>query len=370
MENLTVHIDDSDLLALRARLRATQWAPEYANEDWRYGTYGAYLRELVDYWIDGYDWRAQEAAINAFEHRRVDIDGIPIHFIREPGRGDRPVPLVLTHGWPWTFWDMHRVIGPLADPAAHGGDPADAFDVIVPSLPGYGFSSPLRQTGVNFHRTADLWVKLMREVLGYGRFAAQGGDWGAFVTGELGHRHADKLIGIHLTNMIPLDVFSGATPYNIARRRSASHVAVHMLDPQTLSWALHDSPVGLAAWLLERRRAWGDCNGDVETRFSKDHLITTTMIYWHTRTFATSIRYYAEAMDHPWKPAHARTPVVEAPTGLSFFEPDSGPGPTDWQRGYFNIHYTRSHPRGGHFAPMEEPEALVEDIRATFRSLR
>jgi pimeloyl-ACP methyl ester carboxylesterase len=365
-----VALDDAFLTALHDRLRLTVWAPEYDNDDWRYGTNGTFLKSLTRYWLDDYDWRAQEAEINAFQHYRVALDGIPIHYIRCAGRGPRPIPLILTHGWPWTFWDMHKIIPLLSDPASHGGDAADSFDVIVPSLPGYGFSAPLRQRRVNFSRTAELWVKLMRDVLGYSRFAAAGADWGTLVTEELGHRFADHLIGIHLPYIAPLDLFNGPTPFSIPRRRAASHIAVHTLDPQTLSWAMHDSPVGMLAWMLERRRAMADCGGDVETSFSKDHLITTCMLYLATDTFVTSTRYYAEAIDHPWQPAHSRQPVVEAPTGLSFFLPETGPGPTPWHRSYFNLHYANSHTAGGHYAPYEAPAALAQDIRAMFRGFR
>ena len=174
----TIAIPDERLADLDRRLRQTNWARDYANDDWRYGTNGEYLRELVDYWITSYDWRAQEAAMNDYDHFRVELDGVPIHFMHVRGQGPNPKPLLLTHGWPWTFWDFKDVIGPLTDPASHGGDPAESFDVVVPSLPGFGFSTPLDKTGINWWTTADLWARLMKEVLGYERFGAHGGDWG------------------------------------------------------------------------------------------------------------------------------------------------------------------------------------------------
>lgn len=389
-EPFRIAFDDRLLAELAQRLARTNWPDDFANDDWRYGTNGAYLKSLVDYWRTAYDWRAQERAINAFAHYRVSLEGIPIHFIREPGRGPAPIPLILTHGWPWTFWDYHAVIRPLADPAAFGGDPADAFDVIVPSLPGFGFSTPLRTAGINFWRTADLWHTLMTQVLGFRRFAAQGGDWGALVTTQLGHKYAADLIGIHLTNAIPLTLFNHERPWDItagrlvpgdlpaparaaalaAQQRIASHVAVHVLDPQTLAYGLHDSPVGLLAWLVERRRAWGDTQGDVESRFSKDHLITTTMLYWATNSFVTSARFYAEAAHNPWRASHDRTPACQAPTGLTLLGGDVGAGLARDTASLFNLVYSKSHPTGGHFAPAEEPDRVVEDIRATFRLLR
>ncbi|HLY56107.1 MAG TPA: epoxide hydrolase, partial [Stellaceae bacterium] len=212
IENFTVNISEPVLDDLRRRLAATRWAADYANDDWGYGTNGAYLKELCAYWQDGYDWRRHERAMNGFRHFRTEIDGIPIHFIHERGKGPAPMPLVMTHGWPWTFWDLHKVIRPLTDPASFGGDPADAFDVVVPSLPGFGFSTPLRKPGYPYWRTADLWVTLMRERLGYDRFAAQGGDYGAFVTGQLGHKYAAHVIGIHVHLIGPMGMIRGNMP--------------------------------------------------------------------------------------------------------------------------------------------------------------
>ena len=214
-ESFRIEIPQSQLDDLRRRLESVHWARDFGNDDWRYGTNGVYLRELVDYWLSDYDWRAQERAINAYDHFRVPIDGNPIHFIHAPGKGPSPLPLILTHGWPWSFWDFEQVIGPLTDPEAHGGNPADAFEVIVPSLPGFGFSTPLEQTGINWWRTADLWNELMRDVLGHPRFCAHGGDWGALVTLQLGHRYPDSLHGIHITGAAPLDIFSGERPWAI-----------------------------------------------------------------------------------------------------------------------------------------------------------
>ncbi|MCB2063539.1 MAG: alpha/beta fold hydrolase [Novosphingobium sp.] len=382
------HIPEAILTDLQRRLENVRWAPEVGNADWRYGVNGDYLKDLAAYWRDHFDWRAQEAEINRFDHFRTEIDGVPIHFIRQAGEGPAPIPLILSHGWPWTFWDLRHVIGPLSRPEEFGGDPRDAFDVIVPSLPGFGFSGPPGEAGMNFWRNADLWHRLMTEVLGYPRYGAQGGDWGALVTTQLGHKYADSLIGIHLTNALPLDKFNSERNWDlnanavlpdapearaaaIARQRKfASHVAVHVIDPQTLAWMAQDSPVGLLAWLLERRRAWSDCGGDIESRFTRDELLVNATIYWATETFASSVRYYADTANYPWSPSHDRSPVVETPTGISFMVPDSGPGPSDAHRAYYNLVYSREHHSGGHFAPAEEPQKIVEDIRATFRPLR
>jgi len=384
-EPFEISIPDAELEDLRSRLSKWRRAADFANDDWRYGTNGEYLATLVDYWIDEYDWRAHEARINEFDHFRVAIDDIPIHYLHVRGQGPDPIPLVMTHGWPWTFWDFEKVLRPLSDPAAFGGDPADAFDLIVPSLPGFGFSSPLEQSGVGFARTAELWHELMHNVLGYERYAAQGGDWGSLVTAAIGHLASDHLIGVHESMGGFLDLDYGAIPADdyapeerdwaerVARRTPAvtSHMAAHTTDPQTLAFALNDSPVGLAAWIVERRRAWSDCGGDVERRFSKDDLLTTLSIYWHTRTIGTSMRFYWESMGEArWHPVHDHSPAVPTPSGFAIFLEDNILVPRKTAERYANVQRWTVMPRGGHFAPAEEPELLIDDIRAFFRELR
>ena len=395
-ERFEVAFPDTALEDLRSRLARTRFAPDYDNEDWRYGVPTSVLSEWALTW-QAFDWRAAEARINRFQHYRVQIEGIPIHFMHRRGRGTHPVPLILTHGWPWTFWDWHATIAPLADPAAHGGDSADAFDVVVPSLPGFGFSTPLNASDVNATRTAHLWVRLMTEVLGYERFAAAGGDFGNVVTAQLGHAHADRLIGIHLLGAIPLAPAAPLTPsplgpwtqdWGFPRPASpprdpvlaappmspppapSSHRVVHAVEPQTLAAALHDSPAGMMAWLLKGRHHWSDSRGDVRNSFSEDFLLTTFSLYWLTESLGSSIRAYRTGADHPWKPAHDRDPVVEAPTGISFFEYDQTSRSRFWAADYYNLVHTVHHPRGGHFSPAEVPEDVVTDIRETFRRLR
>jgi pimeloyl-ACP methyl ester carboxylesterase len=384
VDRFTIDVPQSVLDDLRDRLVRTRWADEFANEDWRYGASGAVLRELVDFWLDGYDWRAREAQMNQLAHFRTTLDDIPIHFVRELGKGPAPIPLILNHGWPWTFWDFHKVIGPLADPGSHGGDPADAFDVIAPSLPGYGFSTPLRTPGVNFWTTADLWTKLMTR-LGYERFATQGADWGAFVSSQLGHKYADRVIGLHIQLLAPLDTFSGGKPASsdyadeelawLKRNRAFArsemgYFELQRTKPQTIAWALDDSPLGLLAWIVEKRRRWSDCGGDVYRRFSREDLIDTVMLYWVGRSFGTSARYYYEAAHNPWTPAHDRSPRVEAPTAVAVFPQEVMLLPRRWAERNHNLRRWTPMPSGGHFGPMEEPEALVADIRAFFRTLR
>ncbi len=380
-----IHFPESALDDLRRRLEHVRWPIDPGNEDWRYGANRAYLEELVAYWRDEYDWRTHEATMNTFSHYKVDIDGVPIHFLREPGRGPNPIPIILSHGWPWTFWDFHDVVRRLSDPAAYGGDPADSFDVIVPSLPGFGFSTPLTQTGVGPVETADLWHRLMTECLGYPRFAAQGGDWGAFITANLGHRHAPSLIGVHLSMPALIGVGLGAAdpadygpgeeewPERMKARMptTRSHLAVNQYDPQTHAYGLHDSPVGLAAWLISRRRHWSDCDGDVESAFSRDFLLTTVMIYWLTESFVTSVRYYWENRKTRWSPpAHDRQPAIEAPTGLAVFPRELLLYPRKFVERHANLVHWSVMERGGHFAAAEQPEALAGDVVEMFRSLR
>jgi pimeloyl-ACP methyl ester carboxylesterase len=326
----TVEIPQAQLDDLRARLARTRFPPDLGNADWRYGVERGYLEGLVAYWLEGYDWRTQEAAINALPNYKVEIDGLPIHFVHLRGKGPAPKPLLLTHGWPSTFWDLRKMIGPLADPAAHGGDPADAFDVVVPSIPGFAFSTPLPRTGVDAFKVADLWVTLMRDVLGYDRFGAQGQDWGATITQQLGHKYPQYLTGIHLsryqdafaepgsilTQPRPEDYGPGEEGWYERHRegmRRASHVAVQQTNPQTLSYAMHDSPAGMAAWLLEKRRRDAHLGGNVENVFSRDDQITNVMLFWLTDSFVSAARVYWEYARAPRIPAHNRSPQVETP---------------------------------------------------------
>ena len=382
----TACIPEPLLQDMRRRLRSTRWADDFGNDDWAYGVERQWLQDMVRYWADGFDWRLQETAINRFAQFTTAIDGIPIHFIHIKGRGAPgipPLPLILTHGWPWTVWDWKDVIGPLADPVAHGGDAADAFDVIVPSLPGYGFCGPLRSTGVSAQRVAELWVELMAS-LGYPRFAAAGGDWGAIVTAQLGHVHSERLLGIYLTTpRLP-----GIDPSTLQERDFApdeawmwqriqaanptiiSHAAVHINEPQTLAYALADSPVGTAAWLWQRRRAWSDCQGDVESVFDRDFLCTTASIYWLTNSIGTSLRLYRETFSRGWNLQHQHQPSIPVPTGFGISPKELRMLPRAWCEARTNLQRWTIFPRGGHFAPAEQPEQLVAEYRAFFRAMR
>jgi pimeloyl-ACP methyl ester carboxylesterase len=384
-QQFRIAIPEAALEDLQVRLARTRWPDDPGNEQWLYGTNRAWLQDLVAYWETGYDWRAQEAAMNRFDHFRVVLDDVPVHYIHRRGVGPSPMPIILTHGWPWSFWDFAGMIDELADPGAHGGDPADAFDVVVASLPGYGFSSPLHRTGVDVRTTAALWDRLMHDVLGYERYGAHGGDWGASVTAQLGHEFPEHVTGVHLSLPVLMHVsyYSGLSPEQYGpeeqgwfahmQERMAtaqSHVAVHTDDPQTLAFALNDSPVGLAAWMLERRRAWSDHGGDVYDALSRDFLLTNVMIYWLTGTIGSSMRFYWESWRSPVRLAHDRIPAIEPPTGIAVFPNDLVFVPKSLAEKYTNLQQWTVMPRGGHFAAAEEPDLVVDDIRSLFRGLR
>jgi pimeloyl-ACP methyl ester carboxylesterase len=386
-----LRVEQSAIDDLMARLQRTRWSPEIGNSRWEYGANGAFLKDLVEYWQRGFDWRKQEAEINRYAHFRLDvIDGVPIHFIRESGKGPAPMPLILTHGWPWTFWDWHQLIGPLTDPARYGGDPADAFDVIVPSLPGYGLSIPLSRAGITATAVAELWHKLMHDILGYERFSAAGGDWGSFITWELGRRYATTMTGVYLStpplwyaggveNLRSEDYSASEAGWLEKTRRKwqtvVSHLTVHSRDHQTLAWALNDSPIGLAAWLLERRRSWSDCNGDLYSRYTRDFLLTNICLYWFTQSIASSMQLYAEEFRTGAIAGDSfvgSTPParIEVPTGIGVYPEEIALLPRKMCERAANLVHWSVLPEGGHFAPAEVPEIYVRELRTFFRSLR
>lgn len=380
--SFTIDIPQADLDDLQSRLERTRWPHDVGNAEGAYGAPREYIEGLVSYWRDTYDWRAVEAQMNSYDQQMVEIDGIPIHFMVVRGKGPNPTPIVLTHGWPWTFWDLHKVVDPLADPAAHGGDASQSFDVIVPSLPGYGLSVPLETTGIDVVRVAELWVKLMTDVLGYDRFGAQGGDWGAFITAQLGHAHADRLIGVYLTMPVVPGLFGRNAPTadqyaadeqwmldraKESRRHTDAHVAVHRRDPQTFAYAMADSPVGLASWLWWRRQLWSD--GDALDVFGPDDLCTLASLYWFNTSFASSIRLYAEQFGKPPRLSHDRMPVIESPTGFGVFAKELLFLPRSVAETHTDLRRWTVFDRGGHFAPAERPDAVVAELRAFFGDL-
>ncbi len=380
IEPFEVTVPETVLGDLRRRLSQTRWPDEITGAPWDYGFSLAYLKELVEYWRTRFDWRAQEKRINSFPHFRATIDGVGIHFIHARGRGPNPLPLVLTHGWPGSFLEMLDILPLLTDPAAHGGDPRDSFDVIVPSIPGFGFSDRPAAAGMSTFRIADLWLGLM-DALGYRRFGLQGGDFGANISSRLAFLHPDRVAGLHL-NYIPgsyrphLEPGGTLSPAEEKFQRDdeawydadGAYAHVQRTRPQTLAAAIHDSPTGLCAWIVEKFREWADCGGEVERRFSKDELLANVTLYWVTETFHSSIRLYLES---PKRPLHfGPGERITVPVGIARFPLEAPFPPREWIERVYNITHWTDMPRGGHFAAMEEPALLAQDLRAFFRPLR
>jgi pimeloyl-ACP methyl ester carboxylesterase len=373
----TINIDQPVLDDLKQRLQQTRWTDEPANAGWSYGTNPAYLRELVDYWLHTYDWRKQEAALNQFPQFKTTIDGIGIHFIYVRGKGPSPKPIILTHGWPDSFYRFYKVIPMLTDPASFGGDPNQSFDVIVPSIPGFGFSD---QVASNDDRTADLWAKLMTAILGYKNFVAAGGDQGTGITKSLANRHPELVTAIHLTDvgypngtedwstMSPAEQEFGKVIQHWWYTEGAYNM-IQSTKPQTLGYGLNDSPVGLASWIIEKFNSWSDNKGNIENVFSKDELITNIMIYWVTQTINTSIRTYLENGRAAWSGGLASSKYVAVPTGVTTF-PAEAPLPIEWAQRMVNVKRFTKMTEGGHFAPLEKPAAYVREVSSFFWELK
>jgi pimeloyl-ACP methyl ester carboxylesterase len=379
-----LRIADAALQDLHVRLANTRLPPDDA-AGWDAGTSPAYLRTLIEYWRSRYDWRAQEAQLRRFSHFTATLHGTTLHFIHERGQGEAPLPLVLTHGFPDSFARFLKLIPLLTDPASHGGDPRDAFHVVVPSLPGFAFSGPPDRHSDLFH-VADRWHELMTGELGYARFGAHGGDWGSTVSEHLARSHADSLVGIHLTDVPfwhalrkPAEPSAAESAYLAAidqlQRSDGAYAMIQGTRPQTLADALNDSPAGLAAWLVQFYQRWSDCNGDVEQQFTKDELLTTVMIYWVTGTIGSSFLPYYDAMHAGparWIIEQLKKWVgsSKVPAGFALFPRDLSHPPREWAERFFNVRQWTEMPRGGHFAAHEEPELLAENIRTFFRRLR
>ncbi len=374
----TVSVADEMLNDLRDRLGRTRWPDELPGAGWDYGTNLAYLRELVAYWQNGFDWRAQERRLNAFPQYRAEVDGLGIHFVHAKGGGKRSLPLILTHGWPSTYFELLKLVPLLTAPQHGGTDGFDSFDVVIPSLPGFGFSDAPRRRGFVSMDTAERWQKLMTEVLGYQRFGAHGGDVGAGVTSRLGLRFPQNLIGIHVTAVVRPEIGPEDPPLSDAEKEYVQlndewekeengYGHIQGTRPQTLAYGLNDSPVGLAAWIVEKYRAWSDCGGDVERRFTRDELLTNITLYWMTQTINSSMRHYYEQRHAVWP--FPRGTRVRVPTGVCLTVEPVDRAPREWAERMYDVRRYTLLPCGGHFAAMEEPALLAEDIRAFFGSL-
>jgi microsomal epoxide hydrolase len=374
-----LHVGADAIDDLRQRLARTRLPDQAPGEPWATGTDVAYLRALLEHWRTRFDWRAQEAALNAFEQFKVALHGIELHFLHVEGKGPAPFPLLLSHGWPGSVFEFLAILPRLTDPARFGGDPADAFTVVAPSLPGYGLSFAPGQPRFGIEQIADCFAALMGDVLGYRRFAAQGGDWGAFVASRLGAVHADKLVGIHL-NLLTMrrdpKMRADPTPEERSYQREleawlkeeTGYQWIQGTRPQTLAFALTDSPAGLAAWIVEKFRAWSDCGGDVESVFTKDQLLADIALYWFTGAIGASFWPYYARMHGPWPIPDGG---VHVPMGYAAFPREILRPPRSLaERMYTDIRRWTVMPKGGHFAAMEQPEALAREIVEFFRPLR
>lgn len=380
LEPFTIPFSQPAVDDLRDRLGRTRWPDEIPGSAWQYGFSLGFLQEICAYWRDRFDWKAQVERLAAFHHYRLVANGLGIHFIHERGKGPAPIPLILTHGWPGSFLEMLRIIPMLTDPESYGADAADSFEVVVPSLPGYGFSDRPDRPGVNAFTIAAMWVELMN-ALGYRRFAAQGGDLGAGVSTVLGLRHSDRTIGIHL-NYIPgsyrphLEPATTLMPEeeeflrDLARWHDENGAYGHLqrTHPLTAAYGLNDSPAALAAWILEKFRSWSDCEGDIYRRFTRDELLANVTLYWMTETIGSGFRLYYEGRKAPLQ--FGPKDGVRVPCAIARFPKEAPFPPRRWvERGY-NVQRWTALPRGGHFAAVEEPELLAQDIRAFFRDFR
>ena len=385
VEPFVVKVNQSVLDDLHMRLDRTRWTCDFGDSGWSYGASVPYMQQLVAYWRDRFDWRGQETALNRFANFRATLnDGLRIHFIHERGRGPEPLPIVLTHGFPDSIVRFTKIIPMLTDPASHGADPADSFDVVAPSLPGYAFSDRPRSDGGVF-RVGDLWHELMTQ-LGYDRYVAHGGDWGSTITELLARDHGDHVVAIHLTDVPFLHSFRKPDDPSRAERKyldsvekyqqgEGAYAFVQGSQPQVVAIGLNDSPAGLATWIVEKFRRWSDCDGDVERRFTKDELLTNVMLYWATETITSSfLPYYdvAQAGALTWIGQKVKEwkGTTMVPAAFAMFPKDLTSPPREWAERFFNVQRWTEMTSGGHFAALEEPEALVRDIREFFRPFR
>jgi pimeloyl-ACP methyl ester carboxylesterase len=371
-----ISVDDGVLADLQSRLRNTRWPEAELVDDWSQGAPLKWIRDICGYWAEEYDWRAREARLNRFAQFTTEIGGLDIHFLHVRSPHPQAMPLIITHGWPGSVVEFHKVIEPLTNPTAFGGDAADAFHVICPSLPGFGFSAKPATTGWGVERIANAWAVLMAR-LGYARYFAQGGDWGSAITTGLGALDGDHCAGIHITLAMSArpNVEGQPTPEEARALQGIKYYAdwdsgyskQQSTRPQTLGYALTDSPSGQAAWILEKFWAWTDCDGHPENILGRDELLDNVMLYWVTATAASSARLYWESFG-----PNRRTPFkVTIPCGVAVFPKEIVTPVRRWmEAGYTDIRHWREMTRGGHFAAFEQPELYVGELREFFRTLR
>lgn len=377
----TIAVPDDTIEKVMRRLVDAHWsyAPDGTDADWQYGTNTAYLAELVQYWINDFDWRVAEAGLNRWPQFTTEIDGIVIHFYHVRGSGRGRLPLILSHGWPGSVLEFQGVVERLAFPERFGGNAEDGFDLVIPSLPGYGFSGRPRMP-IGPRKVAKLWRTLMTERLGYARFAAQGGDWGAAITSWLGADHADVVSAIHLNMIASWIAASGDSLADEDRsycqrvaqvqKQEAGYSMVHATKPQTIGLALSASPLAFAAWVIEKFRNWGDTGGDIESRFSKEVLVTNLMLYLVNDAVTSSLWMYRGRADEDATGAYSAL-RVDVPTGIALFPAEFIPyPPRTLAERHYAIARWQEMPGGGHFAALEEPERFSDEVRTFFTSIR
>jgi epoxide hydrolase len=372
IDRFSIEVADAVLDDLRRRLRDTRWPEAELVDDWSQGTPLAYVRDVCRYWAEDYDWRAREARLNGFDQFTTEIDGLALHFVHVRSPHPDAMPLLLTHGWPGSIVEFHKVIGPLTDPTAHGGTASDAFHVVAPSLPGYGFSAKPTETGWGVERIAAAFIQLM-DRLGYPRYIAQGGDWGSAVTAAIGATDAARCAGVHVTLAMSARPEIDGEPTAEERRAldgleyylkwDSGYSKEQSTRPQTIGYGLVDSPAALAAWVLEKFWSWTDCDGHPENVLTRDELLDNLMLYWINGNGASAARLYWESF------GRARPQPVGVPSGFAVFPKEIVPPVRRWVEGTFtDIRHWSEHPRGGHFAALEVPGAFVDDVR-TFAHL-
>jgi epoxide hydrolase len=372
-----INVPQSDLDDLQGRLARTRWPDEPTGADWSYGTPVAYVRELAEYWRTRYDWRAQEARLNEFPQFSTEIDGQNVHFMHVGSPEPGTLPLILTHGWPGSIVEFLEVIGPLTDPRAHGAEPTDAFHVVVPSPPGFGFSGPTRQTGWTVARVAEVWAELMRQ-LGYSRYVAHGGDFGALISRQLGLAHPENVIALHVTQIYSAGATAENADFSVeAEKRSVEagyryeyelggYAAIQGTRPQLIAYGLTDSPVAQLAWIADIFKEWTDSSDVPEDAVDREALLTNVMLYWLTGTAGSSARYYKEGLE-TWGEPEPPSPV---PTAVAVFPRDNFVPIRRLAEANHNIVRWTEFDRGGHFAAMEEPDLVIGDLRESFRDFR
>jgi pimeloyl-ACP methyl ester carboxylesterase len=371
VKQFQINISNEQITTLQARLSQTIWPNEIKNEKWQYGTNLSFMQRMCRHWAEKFDWRLWEAKLNAYPQFLAQIDGLTVHFLHVRAREPKSFPILLTHGWPSSVFEYLQLIPLLED-----------FDLVIPSLPGHGFSSPATKGGLSIFRTAEVWHQLMTQTLGYSKYIAQGGDWGAYLASRLGYLFPESLAGIHLSY-----VTGGLVPYLDADsvpltekekamveqrkqwdRLEGGYEHLHSTKPQTIAFALSDSPVGLAAWILEKWRSWTDCQGDPERKFGRDYLLANVSWYWFTNSSASAARLYYETRMNPW--ILGRGDKISVPTAIASFPRELVVSPKEWAERFYNVVQWTDMSGGGHFAAAEEPQLLAADLRKFVGTLK